>query len=119
MKIRNGFVSNSSSSSFMISKSVLTEKQMEAIRDHINYAKNNFSDMIGKCLGKDTYNWAWNILENDEYILGNVDMDNFDMSDFLERIGINKSNFILEIVSGNIHSFSYDEKIDIIIKQLT
>ena len=115
MKIRNGFVSNSSSSSFIISKSVLSQEQIEAIRDHINYTKNNFPDMIGKSLGKDTYNWAWKILENNEYILGNVDMDGFEMSDFLEKIGIDKSNFILEVVSGNIHSFSDAEKIDIAI----
>jgi hypothetical protein len=39
MKIRNGFVSNSSSSSFVIKKAGLTEGQIDAIRRHGEYSK--------------------------------------------------------------------------------
>ena len=35
MKIRNGFVSNSSSSSFIINKENLTPNQIERIKNHI------------------------------------------------------------------------------------
>mgnify|MGYP001405832477 CR=1 FL=1 len=37
MKIRNGFVSNSSSSSYIIRKENLTNEQIDMIKDHINY----------------------------------------------------------------------------------
>jgi len=40
MKIRQGFVSNSSSSSFVLDKNGMTEKQVEAIR---NWVKNSIN----------------------------------------------------------------------------
>lgn len=39
MKVRNGFVSNSSSASFIIKKSGLTEAQLDAIKRHGEYSK--------------------------------------------------------------------------------
>ena len=48
MKLRNGFISNSSSSSFIIQKKGLTEGQIEAIRRHKEYAQivtRNFKQM--------------------------------------------------------------------------
>jgi len=36
MRIRQGFISNSSSSSFVIAKSYMTEEQIKEFRDHIN-----------------------------------------------------------------------------------
>jgi len=36
--------------------------------------------------------FPWDITENDQFITGYTDMDNFDMEKFLEKIGINIDN---------------------------
>lgn len=51
MKTRNGFVSNSSSSSFIIKKKFVTGEQIEAIKNHIEYAN--------------AHNWIENTLDED------------------------------------------------------
>jgi hypothetical protein len=75
MKIRIGFISNSSSSSFILLKNKLTSEQLEKIRDHKNcgedYAHNNF--------------WSCKQDTNDiiEYY---TYMDNFDFITYLKDI---------------------------------
>lgn len=98
MKIRNGFVSNSSSSSFVVKKADLTANQIWAI---LNYA--------------DVYDWFCNVsnMHKDPYfdgeaeewttfvyadeIRGDTFLDNFDMKGFMKVIGvdINKVEFDL------------------------
>lgn len=96
MKIRNGFVSNSSSCSFTISKKNLTDKQIELIRDHISVWRDYYTkEEIGRWNNPndatfDRHN-EWNITETDDEIDCGTSMDNFDLEDFLQRIGINKS----------------------------
>ncbi len=82
MKTRNGFVSNSSSSSFMIRKSDLTEEQMEGIRSHgqSQYFKQHGSE------GDE-----WDITENELTICGYTFMDNFCMSEYMQNLGISPS----------------------------
>jgi hypothetical protein len=82
VKIRKAFVSNSSSSSFLIEKKYLSEEQLEKIRNH-----DEFGMEMG-ILHSDT--WKWDIHETRELISGDTWMDNFDMEEFLEKIGVPK-----------------------------
>jgi len=84
MKVRGGFVSNSSTSSFIIDKDKLNEEQIDAIWNHIEYSKEN--DI--HCFSTD-YKDEWNIVEGDDIIGGETTMDNFDMMTFLKSIGVN------------------------------
>ena len=79
MKIRQGFVSNSSSSSFVINKINLSEKQIEQIKNHGSYMRyNEQSD-------------AWTIEEDEFEISGSTWMDNFSMLEYLEKINVDIS----------------------------
>lgn len=80
MKTRNGFISNSSSSSFVITKHVLSPLQIELIKDHTKHAQE---------FGIDYADCPWRIEETDSIIEGHTSMDNFDMETFLRRIGVN------------------------------
>ena len=80
MKIRNGYVSNSSSSSFVIPLDMLTEGKIDSIFNHMEEAKKH----------KDYYDFgtvddydAWSITQDEHYIQGYTIMDNFDMGTFL------------------------------------
>ncbi len=79
MKIRLSFVSNSSSASFLIPLSILSAEQYHQL---INYSENNYE--------KDS--WIINLIESDisidKFVKGFTIMDNGDMGEFLENIGI-------------------------------
>lgn len=74
MKIRTGFVSNSSSSSFTIRPEDLTVRQLQQIYDHADEAGEN----------------AWSIHEDEKFVRGYTSMDNFDMRVYLRNIGIDR-----------------------------
>lgn len=44
VKIRNGFVSNSSSSSFVLDKDYMTDEQIEKMRNHFTEEYNGFNE---------------------------------------------------------------------------
>ena len=70
MKTRSGFVSNSSSSSFVVSKHFLTPLQIEQIKD---------VDRLANEWGIDRWHSAgnWHIKENEHELFGDTMMDNF------------------------------------------
>lgn len=72
MKIRSGFVSNSSSSSFIIDKRDITMHQYDLLKKHSDIAESD----------------AWHISEDEKNIYGSTYMDNFDMHNYLKLIDI-------------------------------
>jgi len=84
MKTREGFVSNSSSSSFVLKKTDVTEEQLEAIRNHAQ--SQQFKDCGYASAGDE-----WTILEDDEGMMGYTWMDNFDMAEYMKELGIDSS----------------------------
>ena len=79
MKLRLGFVSNSSDASFAIPLDRLTQWQIEAIKRH---------SALGEMLGIAWADDEWSISVTDRFIVGDTGMDNFDMDAFFEAIGI-------------------------------
>jgi len=74
MKIRKGFVSNSSSASFMIHTDDVSPNQLKAFIAY-NESKEN------------TDGWEIEVNE-DNYVCGSTHMDNCVIGDFLEKIGL-------------------------------
>ena len=97
MKVRRDFVTNSSSSSFLISKKCLDHDQIQAIRKHHE---------LGKKLGlvDSDLDFPWNIHENNDFITGHTSMDNFDMENFLSKIDVN-----MRKVNWSEYEFILDE----------
>ena len=71
MKYRQGFVSNSSSASFVVPKSKLSESEISALLAYNLMVENTD---------------GWTIYENDEYVRGSTVMDNDALDDYLESI---------------------------------
>jgi len=82
MKLRAGFVSNSSSSSFVIKRHNLSKNQINQIINH---------QTIGAKLGLEyADDYPWSITLTDDEISGSTYIDNFDMFEFLDSIGVDK-----------------------------
>ena len=89
MKIRNGYVSNSSSSSFVVIKDSLTNEQKNMIYDYQYYAE-FFKTIDDTCIDKFEYcdTDPWRIVDYNDFIFGETSMDNFSMQDFLDYIKV-------------------------------
>ena len=81
MNFRIDFVTNSSSSSFVISTSKLSEKQVLAIINHSE---------LGKMLGIEYSSQEWKVEVTDEIVTADTCMNNFDMGEFLDKIGVDR-----------------------------
>ncbi len=73
MKIRNGFVSNSSSSSFVIAKQALTQEKITKLLEYSN--------------SEDNYD-GWSIKEGKFFIKGYTIMDNGTIYDFIKSLDL-------------------------------
>ncbi len=98
MKKRNCFIANSSSSSFVLDKSKISAIQLEAVLNHLEYAKRHFN-----VVSYDNYEnkgfWCdvedgW-VLDNsgEPFLAGYTWMDNFDMEKFFEKLDIPKDAY--------------------------
>lgn len=76
MKTRVGFVSNSSSASFVINKNYLTGVQISKILEYLTE--------------KNEDNWSWN--NHIDTITGYTSMDNDHFSDYLEGLEVDKKS---------------------------
>ena len=77
MKTRSGFVSNSSSSSFIVMKSKITGVEAAAL-----LAFDSSDDNTD----------GWNIYEDGDCIRGFTIMDNCALSDYLKKVGFKEEN---------------------------
>jgi len=80
MKIKTDFVTNSSSACYVLYKKYLNEGQSFLIRHHNNVAE--------KIMGDHYYDEPWIVEEDEETITLSTSMDNFDMTHFLQQIGV-------------------------------
>lgn len=86
MKTRQGFVSNSSSSSFVLDVDVLTLAHRVMILHHAEFSRwlNEINPEFEPC-GEGE---EWQIICDEHKIAGYTRMDNFSMRDFLKEIGV-------------------------------
>ena len=84
MKDRVGFVSNSSSASFVLQKDKMSQLQIWQVMDYEGTAKRLSVNM----------NDGWTVTEDSDLICGSTSMDNGDMSTLLKAMNLNYSAIV-------------------------
>ena len=85
MKKREGFVSNSSSSSFIVSLDALSARQLLLIQNHVEEGEKRNMAWASP--------WdAWTVEVNSANVVMSTFMDNFDMHKFLLSIGVKEDD---------------------------
>ena len=83
MKNRIGFVSNSSSSSFILQKFKMTDLQLAQVMDYTNTLKQfNLEDD------------GWSVTDDGEFIRGDTVLDNGDFDKMLKAINLNHAAIV-------------------------
>ena len=92
MKKRLGFVSNSSSASFVLNMRALAKFQIDAVLDCVEYA-----EKLLRWKKDDCYEgWTIEMSKEKNTIEGWTHMDNFEMDEFFEKLGIPASEYEYE-----------------------
>lgn len=86
MKIRQGFVSNSSSASFIVRKVNLSQSQRYLIENFEEEALKSDLEYPEEASG-------WSMYEGDEHYSFSTIMDNFHLHEFFEQHGIVVENY--------------------------
>ncbi len=92
MKIRTGFVSNSSSCSFCIAKCYMTNEQIEAFSDWLSKMR-DVVEIPGTNV-KPLYETYIN--EYDYYFIGEMSQHESQVREFLERIGVDPKYIVVD-----------------------
>jgi hypothetical protein len=88
MKIRSGFVSNSSSSSFVVSLKDISARDFKHILEYR-------SDVSGEDAERMDY-WSFTVDDEKEILRGFTTMDNGDLEEYLKEKDISDEKFIYE-----------------------
>jgi hypothetical protein len=105
MKIRQSFVSNSSSASFTVALNRLTAKQYQLILDYPEAVHN---DPLAD-------EWEFSLIENDQFLRGSTYIDNGDLSIYLlKQLGLqvdkNTSDGILDSLMLTNYGFTVNNE---------
>lgn len=94
MKVRNGFVSNSSSSSFIINRDAVTPDQIERL---VRYATAN-PNIVQKYLedGDERGGCGWFIMIQENHIRGTTHMSDYNLRAWARHLGIPRSAMSFE-----------------------
>lgn len=90
MKIRNGFVSNSSSSSFIINPAKISEDDLEKIKDYLLHGSDEDGEIGYDKAGEYFDYWSCHYDENMGLYRGSTCMDNEYFSNWLVKNGLDK-----------------------------